>query len=172
MKINLKNLVKKYGSKAKILINNPLIANKNIQKAFAILSSKSGEFSLAGVSAVVITFLNLLNDSVHGLYKNISKKAVFLIAIGILYLVNPIDLIPDAIPILGFTDDIAVINLIFKNVEQELNNYTYWRSQLLGFLMKRFEDSKLHFSEFKSNILRENKNYKSHLKELENKINE
>ncbi len=44
-----------------------------------------------------------------------SKKAM---AVGaLIYLISPIDAIPDAIPVAGLTDDVAVILLVFKNLK-------------------------------------------------------
>ncbi len=60
--------------------------------------------------------------------KNISKwqkfKAVFMIIMMILYLVSPIDIVPDFIPIFGYIEDVLVTmammfyigNLIYKNL--------------------------------------------------------
>lgn len=39
-----------------------------------------------------------------------------LIVMGLGYLISPIDIIPDTIPILGFTDDIAVLKYIYGKV--------------------------------------------------------
>ncbi|HEV2691838.1 MAG TPA: DUF1232 domain-containing protein [Verrucomicrobiae bacterium] len=52
------------------------------------------------------------------------------IAIGaLLYLVSPIDLIPDAIPVLGLTDDASVIAAAVASLSIELKKY---RVQVLG----------------------------------------
>lgn len=60
--------------------------------------------------------------------KNISKwqkfKAVFMLIMMILYLVSPIDIVPDFIPIFGYIEDVLVTmammfyigNLIYKNL--------------------------------------------------------
>lgn len=44
----------------------------------------------------------------------IAAKAQIAGALG--YLILPIDLIPDAIPVAGFTDDLAAIAFVLKNV--------------------------------------------------------
>ena len=49
------------------------------------------------------------------------KIAVALIAVaGLVYLLSPIDLLPDAVPILGFLDDIAILAFLFFRVRDRL----------------------------------------------------
>ena len=49
----------------------------------------------------------------------IEKKAIVFGGLG--YFILPVDLIPDAIPALGFTDDAAVLFAIYNAIKSELN---------------------------------------------------
>ena len=49
------------------------------------------------------------------------KKIVAIIAL--LYIVSPIDLIPDAIPFLGMLDDVLVAGYALKQIADELERY-------------------------------------------------
>ena len=49
----------------------------------------------------------------------IEKKAIVFGGLG--YFILPVDLIPDAIPALGFTDDAAVLFAIYTAIKSELN---------------------------------------------------
>jgi uncharacterized membrane protein YkvA (DUF1232 family) len=42
-------------------------------------------------------------------------------------LVNPVELIPDVIPVVDYLDDVAVIALVLKLVKAELEKYATWR---------------------------------------------
>ncbi len=48
------------------------------------------------------------------LKKNTSMKPALLILAGILYLLSPIDLIPDCIPLFGTLDDLGVIAFLIQ----------------------------------------------------------
>ncbi len=48
----------------------------------------------------------------------IGNKAIIMGALG--YLILPIDLIPDAIPVLGLTDDAAAIKLAYETVKASI----------------------------------------------------
>ena len=54
--------------------------------------------------------------------------AVSMVAVGLVYIVSPIDLIPDAIPALGIIDDAFVLKLIYDAVKDEFDKWKAWKS--------------------------------------------
>ena len=49
-----------------------------------------------------------------------------MVAVGLIYLLSPVDLIPDAIPVAGMIDDAFVLKLIYDSIKDEISN---WKSQ-------------------------------------------
>ena len=70
--------------------------------------------------------VKLLLDWTQGRYKGVKKKNLVLIVVGILYLLNPVDLIPDVLLGVGFLDDVAVFFKILHKIEDELDRYEDW----------------------------------------------
>lgn len=66
---------------------------------------------------------NYVSDVFSGRYKDYSMTALITLVAGIVYVVSPIDIIPDFIPIVGFTDDITVFLFVLKSVNDELERY-------------------------------------------------
>lgn len=66
--------------------------------------------------------LNIAKDSLSGKYK-ISAKSMAIIGGAILYVLLPIDIIPDFLPIIGWTDDIAVIGYAMAQLSEEIEKY-------------------------------------------------
>lgn len=56
-------------------------------------------------------------------------KTLLLLTAAILYIVMPLDIIPDVILGLGFIDDAAVLGLIWTLIKKELSQYEKWRLQ-------------------------------------------
>lgn len=68
----------------------------------------------------------MLADSFNRKYPA-PKKTVVVMAVTLMYLVSPVDFIPDLIPLLGFADDIALIVFAFSLIKEDLDNYRAWK---------------------------------------------
>ena len=71
--------------------------------------------------------MSLIRDYGSGRYRRIPWWAISSIAFALLYLMNPLDLIPDFIPILGHVDDILVVSVCLSLVDHELKRYRVWK---------------------------------------------
>jgi uncharacterized membrane protein YkvA (DUF1232 family) len=67
------------------------------------------------IYAALIMYYTLESDQV-----SLKDKALIIGALG--YLISPLDVVPDAIPIAGLGDDLAVIMLILKNIWGNVND--------------------------------------------------
>ncbi len=47
---------------------------------------------------------------------------------GLIYVVSPVDVIPDAIPVAGVLDDAVVIAWVIKAVRDELDAFREWEA--------------------------------------------
>jgi uncharacterized membrane protein YkvA (DUF1232 family) len=78
----------------------------------------------------VLLCLELVRDYRSGAYKDIETWAIVAVVFGLLYLINPVELIPDIIPVIGYLDDVVILALILKLVKGELDKYVAWRKTL------------------------------------------
>jgi uncharacterized membrane protein YkvA (DUF1232 family) len=53
----------------------------------------------------------------------IAKETKTVLIIALLYIISPIDLIPDAIPFLGLVDDVLVAGYALRQASAELERY-------------------------------------------------
>jgi len=93
---------------------------------------KSKKFkSGAGVQllAELKTMLRLVRAYAADDYRDISWESMVLIVAGIVYVVSPIDLIPDPIAGAGFLDDAVVVAFVLKVVRDELSDFTRWEQR-------------------------------------------
>jgi uncharacterized membrane protein YkvA (DUF1232 family) len=68
----------------------------------------------------------LLQDFTQGRYR-LPWRAVAAVAAAALYVVSPIDLIPDFLGPLGFTDDAMAVALVWRLLKGELVRYCAWK---------------------------------------------
>jgi uncharacterized membrane protein YkvA (DUF1232 family) len=65
---------------------------------------------------------DVIRDWIKGEYE-MPWQAIGAMTAALLYVTNPLDIIPDFIPLVGFIDDIFVITLCIKLVRAELRKY-------------------------------------------------
>ena len=70
---------------------------------------------------------NLLRDYANGNYREVPFNVVAAIGGALLYVLSPIDLIPDFIPIIGYLDDAAVVAFCLNLIEKDLISYKVWK---------------------------------------------
>ena len=68
----------------------------------------------------------LLKAYALGHYREIPWKTLLLIVAAILYFVNPLDLVPDLVPLTGLTDDFAVLLWVYNSVSDEIEKFLLW----------------------------------------------
>ncbi|MFB6247843.1 MAG: YkvA family protein [Salinibacter sp.] len=71
--------------------------------------------------------LGLVRDVKAGRYKSVPAWTLSAAAFALLYVLNPFDVIPDAVPLVGVLDDAAVVSACLKLLEQDLHDYRRWR---------------------------------------------
>jgi uncharacterized membrane protein YkvA (DUF1232 family) len=88
-------------------------------------------FERPGPIGRVLSDVNLLLALIKDYWNNEYRQAPWWVIAAVtfcfLYVVNPIDLLPDWVPILGQIDDLVVITVCLMLIEQELQEYKRWK---------------------------------------------
>lgn len=95
------------------------------QKAIEEKVKSSGKLRRFGTD--IRLMFSLIRDYWRGDYRNIPWRSVAAIAGTLIYVMNPLDLIPDIILGIGFLDDAGVVALCLKLVESDLHRYAAWK---------------------------------------------
>lgn len=61
-----------------------------------------------------------------GQYREVPWKTILLIVAAIIYFLNPLDLVPDLIPLTGLTDDFAVLLWVYNSASNEIQKFLLW----------------------------------------------
>ena len=73
--------------------------------------------------------VSLVKSYVDGEYKEIPYNSIIAVVATLLYVISPIDIIPDIIPVVGFTDDAMAVAFCMKMIHDDLEKYKAWRDQ-------------------------------------------
>ena len=71
--------------------------------------------------------LSVVKDYWSGAYRQIPYGTIASIVFTLIYVLNPFDLVPDMLPLIGQIDDVAVMGACLLFVEQDLHKYKEWK---------------------------------------------
>ena len=63
-------------------------------------------------------------------YRAVPWRSLLYAVAGLIYFVNPIDLVPDALLGIGFVDDVAVIGFVAGALRKDLSTFRAWETGL------------------------------------------
>lgn len=69
----------------------------------------------------------MLKDCKDGRYPKVPWLTIASAALVLLYIFNPLDIIPDFIPGVGYIDDLSVLTIGMGWIETDLHKYLDWR---------------------------------------------
>lgn len=72
---------------------------------------------------------SLLKNYFRKEYREVPVGTMIAVTAALIYFVSPIDVLPDSIPIIGYSDDAAVVAVCWKLAESDINEYITWRDE-------------------------------------------
>ena len=112
-----------YG-KSEALLNN----KDELDDFLYRLEQKIKEMPLVGEEfAVIPIMISLIKHYVEGKYTTVPYGTILAIMSALIYVLSPVDIIPDFIPFVGHLDDVAVMGLCLSMVKTAIEAYDEWR---------------------------------------------
>ena len=110
---------------------SPKITEKDIVKVVDKSEDIQKKFRSRGPLQRFIEDARLLiavvKDYWSGTYRKLPYGTIAAIVFTLIYVFNPLDLIPDVLPIIGEVDDAAVVTACLFLVERDLLAYKQWK---------------------------------------------
>jgi uncharacterized membrane protein YkvA (DUF1232 family) len=78
--------------------------------------------------AYLQAMLRLIRAYYRGEYRDAKVANLVLIIGAIIYIVDPLDLIPDWIPVLGFLDDATILAFAVQKTRETLDDFKAWET--------------------------------------------
>ena len=89
----------------------------------------------------IISMYQLVESYVKREYTDIPLTSIISILAALIYVISPIDLIPDFIPVIGYLDDAAVVTLVLGlGVGHDLEKYKSWQEKLRDNAIEELEE--------------------------------
>lgn len=124
MKINFEDVIYNLKDKA----NRVYKDNDKLKELLTMTTSKAKDNKkLMDIWSDLKLLVELSKDWMNGSYTQLPKETVIMIIAGLIYLVMPIDLIPDFL-MGGYIDDTLVIGYVVKKSSEELRMYKEWKA--------------------------------------------
>jgi len=98
-----------------------------LERQRAIEEKVKGSGKLARFSGDIKLMFSMIRDYWYGNYRSVPWKTIAAVAGALLYVLNPLDVIPDLLFGFGFIDDAGVVALCLKLVESDLLRYAEWK---------------------------------------------
>lgn len=118
------NIIENNSSKAKEMLKDRDKLDRfleNLEEKLKIIPGIGDKLSDVPV------LISMIKDFADGSYPDIPAGTAIAALASLIYVVSPIDLVSDAVPVLGFADDAAVIATCTKLIESDLNDYKDWK---------------------------------------------
>jgi uncharacterized membrane protein YkvA (DUF1232 family) len=69
----------------------------------------------------------IVKDYWAGAYRQVPYGAIASIVFTLIYVLNPFDLVPDMLPVIGQLDDVTILGACLIMIEQDLRKYKDWK---------------------------------------------
>ena len=98
--------------------------------ADAVRKSERNRHKLRSLWRDLSALLRLLRAWKDKTYTKLPKRTIIMALAALLYFVNPMDVIPDVFPLVGFIDDAAVLGLVMAAIRDDLERFQEWEGTI------------------------------------------
>lgn len=106
---------------------------RNSTRLFELVKDVVGKLQTVGFKgnlgefqASVQLLIRMVKAYASGEYKDLPWKSLVSIIAVLIYFVSPIDLIPDFLPVIGITDDVALVVWLVKTLGDDVRKFAEW----------------------------------------------
>lgn len=91
-----------------------------------LVTAKEKAVNLKDKKNDFLLLIDMFKDITAGRYQ-VSTSTLLTLGAAILYVVSPVDAIPDIVVVLGWTDDALVIGYVMKQLSDEIKRYKIFK---------------------------------------------
>ena len=107
------------------------VTQKDVEKVVSRSEEIQRKFSAKGPLARFVEdgklLIAIVKDYWAGAYRQVPYGVIASSVFTLIYVLNPFDMMPDMLPVIGQLDDVAVLGACLLLVEHDLHNYKDWK---------------------------------------------
>ena len=107
------------------------VTQKDIQKVVSRSEELQRKFSARGPLARFVEdgklLMSIVKDYWAGAYRQVPYGVIASSVFTLIYVLNPFDMVPDVLPLIGQLDDVAVLGACLLMIEHDLHTYKDWK---------------------------------------------
>jgi uncharacterized membrane protein YkvA (DUF1232 family) len=122
-------IFKKFLGKAGGLLTKPVKLGLLLTTAYGkLVDVDRPESGFQQLKNAGLTLIRLIKAYANGEYRNVATKSMVIGVAVLLYLVTPLDIIPDFIPGIGLLDDISLMAWFISAFQDEITKFKNWEA--------------------------------------------
>jgi uncharacterized membrane protein YkvA (DUF1232 family) len=110
------------------------VGNRPVGRLLAAASALLGRnpAALRRVRSDAAAVVRMAREALGGRYRRAPKRALAAALAALVYLVNPLDLLPDVLPLLGWLDDAAMLAWVARQIRHDIDVFLAWEREWGG----------------------------------------
>jgi uncharacterized membrane protein YkvA (DUF1232 family) len=110
-------------------IKHPDKFTDKINEIYSKATNDEQRKSISEFVAKIKSLYRMVKMGWNGEYTGIPKARLVMGGLALAYLVSPVDIIPDALPFIGFIDEAALLIWLVKQANDEVVKFEQWEQQ-------------------------------------------
>lgn len=95
---------------------------------FSKIKTAQTIFRNRGFITKIPILFRMIKSIIRGGYP-LGKSMKWVMFFSLIYIISPLDFIPDWIPFLGFFDDVWILSYILSKLTKEIDDFLIWEKQ-------------------------------------------
>lgn len=111
-----------------------LASNRSLSRvaAAAAVLRRNPRAGLGRLGSDVAAMVRLVREVVTGHYRTAPRRTLLAAVAGLIYFLDPLDIIPDVVPLIGFLDDTVILAWVLRQVRHDLDAFLRWEAMFGG----------------------------------------
>jgi uncharacterized membrane protein YkvA (DUF1232 family) len=118
---------RRYLGRAAAMIAKGQPLGRLIAAASALLGRNPAALRRLGRDATAL--VRMCREVLTGHYREVPRRTLVAAVAALIYMVDPLDLIPDVLPAIGLLDDAFVLAWVVRQVRRDIDTFLVWEAE-------------------------------------------